>query len=809
MSANLVPSPFMQFFTAGGVPLVGGKLYTYLAGTTTPLATYTNASGSTPNTNPVILDSRGEAAVWVGPSAYKFKLCDANNVEIWTADNIGDNYDSSSIVYAPAGTGAVSTTVQAKLRQSVSVFDFLTSAQITDVQANTAAVDVTAGFQAAINYAQTSGYALYIPAGTYKTTSTLTITKRLHLFGDGAKISLISSSALEALVVSTAVGYGNTFSYFHDFGIDPSVAGGGTSGFVCRLAAAGASYSYMSNFVIERVYVGDFSSYGMVFDNSVANGNGFFTFTVRRCWISNGLNLNKIGDSCNIEENTITDGATVRTNHSGGRVGVLYTGLSGARQVVLRSNNITTSGGAIAVISGEQVRIQDNQCEHPFYYQIPYGASGPYNAFIYLYNCPSPEIVGNTIQPGASDTKVTTGNTHTSGVIDNIASMTNIYVGCTIAGSGISPGTRVTSVGPGSQVGISIVTSSTLTGTALTFGYAADYAVAVSGTTSYGEFAGNDVFLGALYHLGFSGGAGIPAMFLGEANTFQGATNVLIPVVNNPTGNINAKMLPHVTTSTLPAAGSFPGGLVWDETAVAAKISNGTTWSALPVAGSGAPSMTSLFFNPFFDIYGNNSPAVGPPLGVTAAGSAIRETVLVYPGSSGSTSMQVISFGATITNGVVITPGIQPWRDSTESVAISIAIRSLNTTNVARVYLFDGTTYWPMGQSTVGNTWELIQGSHTLLAGSNWSVVVAGWQTTTSTFTNGVTFYVGGLTVVRGTVAANTIDDNVSRRNYVIQETVAPLYAPAFSGMRYVNNTTAKIYMAAGSSVVGDWYLLN
>lgn len=86
--AVLTPQPKMQFESAAGVPLSGGKVYTYVAGTTTPQATYTDATGATPNPNPVILDSRGEAAIWLGSAAYKFKLTDANDVEIWTVDYI-------------------------------------------------------------------------------------------------------------------------------------------------------------------------------------------------------------------------------------------------------------------------------------------------------------------------------------------------------------------------------------------------------------------------------------------------------------------------------------------------------------------------------------------------------------------------------------------------------------------------------------------------------------------------------------------------------------------------------------------------
>jgi len=84
----LTPQPKTQFVSAAGVPLSGGKVYTYAAGTTTPQATYTDSTGATPNPNPIILDSRGEASIWLGSATYKFKLTDANDVEIWTVDYI-------------------------------------------------------------------------------------------------------------------------------------------------------------------------------------------------------------------------------------------------------------------------------------------------------------------------------------------------------------------------------------------------------------------------------------------------------------------------------------------------------------------------------------------------------------------------------------------------------------------------------------------------------------------------------------------------------------------------------------------------
>lgn len=90
MTANtqLAPLPVFRAFDVTGIPLAGGKLYTYEAGTTTPLATYTDSTGNTANANPVILDSAGQANVWLSLQAYKFVLTDADDVPQWTVDQI-------------------------------------------------------------------------------------------------------------------------------------------------------------------------------------------------------------------------------------------------------------------------------------------------------------------------------------------------------------------------------------------------------------------------------------------------------------------------------------------------------------------------------------------------------------------------------------------------------------------------------------------------------------------------------------------------------------------------------------------------
>ena len=99
-----------QFFDNNGVPLTGGKLYTYAAGTTTPQATYTTNSGITAHANPIILDSAGRVPaggeIWltVGLS-YKFVLKTSVDVQIWSADNI-TGISGSGLVENFTGTGS-------------------------------------------------------------------------------------------------------------------------------------------------------------------------------------------------------------------------------------------------------------------------------------------------------------------------------------------------------------------------------------------------------------------------------------------------------------------------------------------------------------------------------------------------------------------------------------------------------------------------------------------------------------------------------------------------------------------------------
>ena len=106
MTTTLSPLPILSFRDNNGNALVNGQLFTYQAGTQIAAATYTDSTGLTANTNPVILNARGEAQVWLTPNvAYKYVLQDSFGNTIWTVDQIVSNQFLT--VFGGVDTGAV------------------------------------------------------------------------------------------------------------------------------------------------------------------------------------------------------------------------------------------------------------------------------------------------------------------------------------------------------------------------------------------------------------------------------------------------------------------------------------------------------------------------------------------------------------------------------------------------------------------------------------------------------------------------------------------------------------------------------
>jgi hypothetical protein len=121
MSVNLSPiGNGFQFLTTTGLPLNGGLLYTYQAGSSTPLATYTDVNGTTANTNPIVLgtDGRPQNEIWLTYGYnYKFVLKDSGSVTIQSYDNLygiigtapasGTTFPAGGIIIWSGAIGAV------------------------------------------------------------------------------------------------------------------------------------------------------------------------------------------------------------------------------------------------------------------------------------------------------------------------------------------------------------------------------------------------------------------------------------------------------------------------------------------------------------------------------------------------------------------------------------------------------------------------------------------------------------------------------------------------------------------------------
>ncbi len=84
--------PNIQFLDPNGVPLAGGLVYFYVSGTTTPQNTYSDPDLTTPNTNPIVLNSGGYLGnvFLIQGALYKVVVEDSGGAQQWTADPVSD-----------------------------------------------------------------------------------------------------------------------------------------------------------------------------------------------------------------------------------------------------------------------------------------------------------------------------------------------------------------------------------------------------------------------------------------------------------------------------------------------------------------------------------------------------------------------------------------------------------------------------------------------------------------------------------------------------------------------------------------------
>ena len=237
--ANLLPEGKQSFTSSDGTPLAGGRLYTYDAGTSTPRATYADAAQTTPNTNPVLLDARGEATIfWTG--SYKVILKDSTDALIWSVDGASTAPDggkasdlaadlastspaaknAGQIGFNPTLNYAAQTLGRSIADREWNPRDYPWLAKFDGVTDDAAAI--TACLTAIYN---AGGGTMRMPRGT-AAISTIAFnwaaTKSVHIVGAGKNATVLQKIGADTnpvLNLSVDVGVLDTYSDLRDFAI--------------------------------------------------------------------------------------------------------------------------------------------------------------------------------------------------------------------------------------------------------------------------------------------------------------------------------------------------------------------------------------------------------------------------------------------------------------------------------------------------------------------------------------------------------------------------------------------------------------
>ena len=134
-SAVLAPDFMQTFSDSSGRPLSGGLICTLVAGTTSGgsgqclmgqlKATFTDSTAGVTNQNPIVLNSAGQASIWLSSGGYKFVVMNSSGAVQRVVDNVQDFSFSllkgiaaagtdSLLSHVATGTGAVTRSVRDK-----------------------------------------------------------------------------------------------------------------------------------------------------------------------------------------------------------------------------------------------------------------------------------------------------------------------------------------------------------------------------------------------------------------------------------------------------------------------------------------------------------------------------------------------------------------------------------------------------------------------------------------------------------------------------------------------------------------------
>lgn len=269
MSALSIQVPFPVFQDRDGQPLDNGYVWigeANLNPQTNPVVAYFDAALTIPAVQPMrtlngyISNSGTPAQVYVDGVNFSILVQDSKGSMVYNfSDGTGISPNASGIIYDPAGTGAVATTVQTKLRESISVLDFGADP--------TGAIDSQTFIDNALIYCKANGKSLYAPAGTYLHSAVLDVDS-VTLFGDGVTSILKATSATDTAI--RLIGTGPEVQSIFVTGTATSVNANVNS---CGVAVYQATNFVVSNVTVDKspyFGIGVFaSSNGKIVNNNV------------------------------------------------------------------------------------------------------------------------------------------------------------------------------------------------------------------------------------------------------------------------------------------------------------------------------------------------------------------------------------------------------------------------------------------------------------------------------------------------------------------------------------------------------------
>lgn len=191
MSVQLPPFFLLHFFDPNntGIPLQGGKLFTYIAGTSTKQATWTDYTQTIQNTNPIILNSRGECSMWLDPTLiYKLVLSPANDSDPPTSPlNTVDNVNAPALNPRTAAEIAASVTPTNYAYPELNILRY--GADPSGIADSFPAIN-----SASLVAAQHGGAMVSYPAGTYLVNTTITMLQNVTHAGAGINATTVKTN---------------------------------------------------------------------------------------------------------------------------------------------------------------------------------------------------------------------------------------------------------------------------------------------------------------------------------------------------------------------------------------------------------------------------------------------------------------------------------------------------------------------------------------------------------------------------------------------------------------------------------------